>query len=215
MYEELVFQKLWLVLPLWLILYIADYTLTIIGARYYKSGAQEHFLFEGSYELSPEFQNDIDALRTFSPTFIKAIMTSSLLIVFLWYFSFTNFLALFFFKFLVGGIIIREFVPLFMHVHNITLFHFAYKNQGVSGQVQYKQWLSYRMASLKMITYSFFFLFVYFLSGSISFLGGAVLTASTGLKFSRLSMTHKEKDSQLINTIESEVVQEGSAEKPL
>jgi len=104
MYEELIFQKLWLVLPLWLVLYIGDYCLTIIGARYYRSGVREHIVFERSYELTPALQSDIDALRLFSPKFVRAVIISSALIVFLWYVSSEDIAALFLFKFLIGDL---------------------------------------------------------------------------------------------------------------
>ena len=49
MMEDLVLEKLWIVLPAWLILYTSDYFLTILGARFLKSGARDHFVHEGSY----------------------------------------------------------------------------------------------------------------------------------------------------------------------
>ena len=72
MFEELIFQKLWIVLPVWLALYVSDYYLTILGASYMKAGACEHFIFKGSYELTPGLQSDINSLRPISPTTSRA-----------------------------------------------------------------------------------------------------------------------------------------------
>jgi hypothetical protein len=67
--ETLFVDNLWVCLLTWLVLYISDYYLTIWGAHLYRSGAQEHIVYEGSYELTPQFQKDIDALKLFSLNF--------------------------------------------------------------------------------------------------------------------------------------------------
>ena len=66
MFETPIFAHIWIVLPVWLVLYVSDYYPTILGARYVRMGACEHIVFEGSYELTPELQGDVDALRRLS-----------------------------------------------------------------------------------------------------------------------------------------------------
>src|SRR5258708_24418110 len=46
---------------LWGLLYVSDYALTITCARLY--GRQKTIVFEGSYEITPFFQRDINSLR--------------------------------------------------------------------------------------------------------------------------------------------------------
>ena len=50
---------------LWVVLYSSDYYLTIACARMYQ--AQNVIVFEGSYEITPAFQSDVNALRLLSP----------------------------------------------------------------------------------------------------------------------------------------------------
>ena len=85
MFADVIFEKLWLILPIWVLVYLSDYYLTILGARAYEAGAKEHLLFEGSYELTPTFQKDVDALRVFSPKFLRAVLLTSGFVAALWY----------------------------------------------------------------------------------------------------------------------------------
>jgi hypothetical protein len=195
MFEELIFQKLWIILPVWLLLYLSDYYLTILGASYHKAGGCDHIVFEGSYELTPQFQADINTLRMFSPRFMREVLISSTIIVLLWFISRQGPIPMFSFQFLCGGIILREIPILVRHVRNIALFRFASNHQGVSGQIRYGKWLAYRISAVELFSFAGVFLIVYLFTGSISFLGGSVLTAITGLRHLKMSRkTAKEND---------------------
>ena len=61
---------------LWIILYISDYVLTIYSARGFREIG--HFQFEGSFELTPQFQRDIDALKPVSTRHIILLLLYSL-----------------------------------------------------------------------------------------------------------------------------------------
>lgn len=186
MFEQIIFDELWLVLPLWLFIYISDYYLTVLGARYYNAGAKDHIVFGGSYELTPEFQKDIDALRMFSPRFLRAVIISSVVFSFLWYVSRNDAAASFFFRFLCGGLIVRESAILIRHVRNITLFRVAKAHKGMSGQIRYEKWLSYYMSRVELLSFAGLFVAVYLFTGSAPFLGGALLTTVTALKHSKM-----------------------------
>jgi hypothetical protein len=187
MFEELIFQKLWIILPVWLVLYLSDYCLTILGARYYKAGGREHIVFEGSYELTPQFQADIDSLRMFSPRFMLAVFISSAIIVLLWFASRQSRNALLFFQFLCGGLVLHEVPILVRHARNILLFWFANKHRGISGQIRYERWLAYRLSAVELFSFAGVFLVVFLFTGSVSFLGGSILTANTGWRDLRMS----------------------------
>lgn len=188
MFEELIFQKLWIVLPIWLALYVSDYYLTILGASYMKAGACEHFIFKGSYELTPELQSDINSLRLFSPKFIRAVFVSSVLIVILWFVSRAYPPFTFYLRFFIGGIILQEVAILVRHVRNIALFHFARNHRGISGQIRYENWLSYKLSGIDLLSFACVFLVVFIFTGSLSFLGGSFMTAMAGLKHLKLSI---------------------------
>jgi len=60
------FDSFWPGAVAWSVLYVSDYVLTLTCARLYQMGAKEKIVFEGSYELTPFFQKDINSLRKIS-----------------------------------------------------------------------------------------------------------------------------------------------------
>jgi hypothetical protein len=188
MFEELIFQKLWIVLPVWLVLYLSDYYLTILGARYHKAGACEHITYGGSYELSPEFQSDVDSLRLFSPKLIRDVFVSSAVIIILWLISREKPEFIHFLKFFIGGYILQEVAILVRHVKNIALFHFAKNHRGISGQLRYEYWLAYKLSGIEFFSFACVFLIVFIFTGSFSFLGGSFITAITGWRHFKMSI---------------------------
>ena len=76
---------LWPILVLCAGLYILDYYLTIAGAKLYRAGAQQMIVYEGSYELTPQFQNDVDQLRLVSKRFIWALVRMLILLSLVWW----------------------------------------------------------------------------------------------------------------------------------
>src|SRR5215207_6113340 len=73
----------WIGVILWIILYISDYYLTIYSARGFREIG--HFRFEGSFELTPQYQKDIDELKPVSKRHIILLILYSLLIVCIWW----------------------------------------------------------------------------------------------------------------------------------
>src|SRR5262249_29585706 len=68
------FDNLWSGLMVWVVLYVSDYSLTLACARLYRQGVCDKIVFEGSFELTPYFQADIDSLRAVSPRFLAALI---------------------------------------------------------------------------------------------------------------------------------------------
>src|SRR6266849_7562479 len=81
------FDNPWFALAAWLLSYVADYFLTLYSARIYREGARDHFAFEGSLELTPYYQADIDRLRRVSPRFILAVLLSVVVLELVWWLS--------------------------------------------------------------------------------------------------------------------------------
>jgi len=76
------FNHFWPGMLVWTLLYISDYALTITCARLYRS--QETVIIEGSYEITPFFQRDINSLRVVSPRFVFALLLTLGMLSFLW-----------------------------------------------------------------------------------------------------------------------------------
>jgi hypothetical protein len=80
-------DRLWPGLALFAALYVSDYAFTLACARMYHGGVREIIAFEGSFELTPFFEKDVDALRAISPRFVVAMAWTLALLSVLWWAS--------------------------------------------------------------------------------------------------------------------------------
>ena len=174
---------------LWIILYVSDYYLTLYSARGFREIG--HFQFEGSFELTPQYQKDIDALNTVSKRHILWLTVSSLLILFLWWF--TKRLLFFPWTYLLflGMFLLLEAAVHLRHLRNISLIREIRKGGGVEGEIRYRKWFSYRISASELYRYSTLFLLIAALTYSPLCLGGALTCFATGIKHSRLARQAK------------------------
>jgi hypothetical protein len=174
---------------LWIILYISDYYLTIYSARGFREVG--HFQFEGSFELTPQFQKDINALKPVSKRHVILLFLYSLLIVFIWWF--TKRLLFFPWTYLLylGMFLLLEVAVHLRHLRNVSLIREIRKGGGVEGQISYKKWFSYRISASEFYLYSVLFLLFAVLTYSPFFLGGTIMCFGTGFKHNRLAKKAK------------------------
>ena len=174
---------------LWIILYLSDYYLTIYSARGFRETG--HFQFEDSFELTPQYQRDIDALKPVSKLHLTLLVLYSLLILFLWWF--TQRLPFFPWTYLLylGMFLLLEVVVHLRHFRNVFLIREIRRNGGIEGQISYRKWFSYRISALELYTFSVFFFIIAALHNSAFFLGGAIMCFGTGFKHSRLAIKTK------------------------
>src|SRR6185503_3585845 len=176
-------------LILWAVLYISDYYLTIYSARGFRE--IRHFQFEGSYELTPQFQADVDALKRISARHIALLVLCSLLIVTLWW-VIVRLLALpWLYNLYLGLFLLVEVAVHLRHLRNVFLIREIRRHGGVEGQISYRKWFSYRVSAFEFYSIGTLFLMVAVLSFSSFFLGGALVCFGTGLKHSRLAKRAK------------------------
>lgn len=83
-FENLLIRNIWLSLIIWGIMYASDYYLTLYSARLYGTTVREHIVIEGSFELTPYYQKDVDSLRRFSPRFLLALVLSMVVLGLIW-----------------------------------------------------------------------------------------------------------------------------------
>jgi hypothetical protein len=183
---------------LWILLYVSDYYLTIYSARGFREIG--HFHFEGSFELTPQYQEDIDALKPVSRLHIILLILYSLLIVFIWWF--TKKLLFFPWTYLLylGMFLLMEVAVHLRHLRNISLIREIRKNGGVEGDIRYRKWFSYRISASEFYLYSGLFLIFAVLIYSPFFLGGAIMCFATGFKHSRLAKKAKSNPVQIIES---------------
>src|SRR5512134_3227969 len=113
----------WPGLILWVILYTTDYYLTVYSARGFRE--IEHFQFEGSFELTPQFQKDIDALKPVSRRHIILLILYSLIIAGIWWVTMVVFYLPAAYLLYLGLFLLVEVAVHFRHLRNIMLIRQA------------------------------------------------------------------------------------------
>ena len=179
----------WVGVVLWVILYISDYYLTVYSARGFKEIGL--FQFEGSFELSLQYQKDIDALKPISRLHIILLILYSLVILGIWYLM-VYFLGLpWAYLLYLGMFLLLEVAVHLRHLRNVFLIREVKKNGGASGQISYRKGFSYRVSAFELYMYSGLFLIVAALESSLFFLGGAIMCFGMGFRHSRLAKKTK------------------------
>jgi hypothetical protein len=171
---------------LWVILYSSDYYLTLYSARGFRQTG--HFQFEGSFELTPQYQKDIDNLHPVSRLHLTLLVMYSLTILVVWWITHLFTVLEWTYPLYLGMFLLLEVAVHLRHLRNIFLIREIHRNPGgVDGQIIYKRWFSYRISAHELYLYATFFLLVALLTFSPFFLGGAIMCYATGFKHARLA----------------------------
>lgn len=187
MFESYLLSHPWIPTLTWVILYTSDYYMTLWGARLYH--AQSIMEFEGSYELTPEYQKDVDNQRKFSPTFLLWLIFGAAVLLA------TGLVSediLFLYGILVGALLLPEVVVIIRHIDNIIIFkQLAASNPGVSGHIRYCKRFTYHMSSVQMLGLAVLAVLAFALTGSAILLGGVLKLILLAVQHLRLSAHHK------------------------
>jgi hypothetical protein len=185
--ETLLLSAPWLTAGLWVAMYSADYLLTIASARAYRMGASDHYEFEVSLELNPGFVADVDAMRWFSPRFVRVLVLTTLIVGGVCLIGgpflapqnagFRN-PALF----MLGALFFPEFSVCARHAGNLALFRPISVNTGMEGKVSYARWLTYEMSGVQLWGLACVLLVCALLGWKASLFGGAVGVGLLGLR---------------------------------
>lgn len=164
----------WPMIGTWVVVYCLDYFQTIRGARLYREVGSQHITFEGSYELNPVFQRDIDRLRMVSPRFIALLVGTSILFGLYWWLCST---ILFMEPYLVlcGAFLLLEAVVNIQHVRNIATFKYMRDNpQQIGGRVTYTRQFLYWNRALDFGMFALLFGVIFAFTASWVVAGGAL-----------------------------------------
>jgi hypothetical protein len=181
----------WIGVILWVIIYTSDYYLTIYSARGFRE--MGHFQFEGSLELTPQFQKEVDALKPFSSLHLTYMVVYSIaILLFFWITRFLSYLYWTYSLFL-GMLLLVEVSVHLRHFRNISMIREYRKNGGIDGQIFYRRWFTYRISASELFAHAVLFLIVAVLSFSPFFLGGAIMCSATGFRHLRLAGKAQQK----------------------
>lgn len=181
--ENYLLNHPWLPTLIWVVLSLGDYYLTIIGARLAK---KQHIIeYEGSYELNPVYQDDIDKLKLYSPRMIKSIIIMLPIYLFMGYIPGV---PRYLFGLLIGATSFADLPIYIRHINNIVTFRsYARVDSGISGNIKLPERRSYYTSYLEFICFSLFTFTAFVLTGSPILLGGSLGMAGMALGNFQLS----------------------------
>lgn len=178
----LLLTPVWVPLAVWTVIAGSDYAFTLYGARQYHSILKEHIVLEGSFELTPAFQEDVDAQRRVSPRVLRAVLATNAALLAVWALSVMLLGMPLVFAFVAGGAILRSLGVHVRHIRNAALPWFIRRGEGLRGRVEYERWLLLRLSAVELLTLAGFFGLIAWVDGSWSFFGGAAFNLITGLQ---------------------------------
>jgi hypothetical protein len=187
MFEEAIFGNVWIALPSVALLMVADYYLSLLQMLYWRRGAAEHVVVEGSYELTPEGREDMERLRLLSPTLIRKLLLVCGCIAFVGLVDPGGPLGKLLLRFGAGGLVLHYAVVNARHAVNLVELVPASAHRGIRGQVTRSKWYSYRASAADILSYAGVLGLAFLLTGSVPCLGGALITTGVGLRHWRIS----------------------------
>ncbi len=169
--EQWLTNSPWPGMVLWTLIYISDYYMTIASARKYQN--HPNLGFEGSFELTPQFQKDVDALKPISRRHILMLLLTNILLLFLWWlFSLVDFPQGFLLP--LGMFLLMEVAVHFRHFRTYHLLTQVEKHGGMEGRVVQSRWLTYNTSAFELLSMGVLFLLASILTFSLFFFGGAL-----------------------------------------
>lgn len=178
------FDSPWPGLTIWALLFAGDYALTLTCARLRRRPGAEKLRVEGSFELTPYFQKDIDSLRTISPRFVLVLLLNLTLLTLIWFLGRETGPQLY--EFCLGGLILLQLTIHMRHLQNLITYRAMATNE-VTGCIEYSRGLILRISAYQVFAFAGLYLILFAITERWFLLGGTVSCASVGVKHLRLS----------------------------
>jgi hypothetical protein len=171
----------------WAALFVSDMNFTVSCARLYQSGVKEHMVFEGSFELTPYYQRDIDALRRFSPRFLTVLALMCVLLVLLWRSTVGLGIAPTAYETMLGMLILLQLTIHVRHVRNYVLFRSMLAGGAVTGRLEYTRPLILASSATELFSFAALYTVLAIVTMSAFVAGGAFSCALVGAKHVQFS----------------------------
>jgi hypothetical protein len=182
----LMLDNLWVLLGVWILLYISDYALTLVGARW-RAKRMTAVSTQGSYELNAYFQKDIDSQRVISPRFILALVWSTFLLGCMWLLARLDPIGMDILETAIGALILLELAIHIRHLRNLFSFRRRDVPGEASGNIVFSRRYIYWVSSLDLFLYALLYFILFVFVGHLFFIGGVIGCLAAAARH-RLSM---------------------------
>ena len=109
-------------------------------------------MYEGSFELNPVFQREVDALQWISLRFLLALVLTNVLLAALWLLNAQSSTELY--SFLLGALISVQLAIHVRHLRNLYLFHAMRNADVVRGRIEYSRPVILRLSAVEFLAFS-------------------------------------------------------------
>ncbi|MGD2162272.1 MAG: hypothetical protein PVG04_04210 [Anaerolineales bacterium] len=189
------FESSWLLIPLWILLFVLDNYLTVIVSRRYQTQDPQIIEFQGGYELTPQFKQEITRGQMFGPRFLRNLVIFTAVILLVRYLVTLGWFSIAYYQFLMGTLILLSCAVNIRHAQNMVFFGLIPVLESPIGKIVYPSSFSYRGSAIGFLSFSLFYLLLSGVQMSLFVLGGAFGCLVIAISHWRLSnRTHKEND---------------------
>jgi len=175
------------------LLFVADWTLTLTGARAYRS-VSHRWSVEGSYEMNPAWEAAVERGKWLSPRMLLVTALYFALTAALWLigqaFDFQlgdeRVGAAGLFALGVGLLLLVQAPTLMNHAANLLQFRAMADPSAMTGQVHFARWLALNETGWFYLRFAALWLILGLASFQLFFVGGAIGCVTTGFRFWRV-----------------------------
>ena len=165
--------------------FILDWSLTHIGAAASRK-VRDRYAVEGSYELNPTWEADIDAGRRFTWRMVGVAIVLAALLLAMRYAVELGELDPAFFAFAAGAVLLIQAPTIMVHATNLQMFRDLADPSAVTGSITFSRWLLVRQAASYLVRFAVLWLLLWVPSQQAFFLGGALSCVMFGVRLARL-----------------------------
>ena len=176
-------ESIWAGPLLWMSLYISDYYLTIACARLYR--AQDKVVFEGSYEITPFYQADVNALRRVSPRFVLVLLSSTAYLFLVRVIAGPGSGLIGLYELALGAMILTEATVHMRHLRNWFLFSKVVSH--LKGRMEYPRGIMLRNSAFEVLVVAALYVSLFLVTANLFLLGGAIACCALSFKHYRLA----------------------------
>ena len=173
--------------------FVVDWTLTHVGARA-STRVRDRWAIEGSYELNPTWQNEVDAGQRFSWRMVGAgVALAAVLLVMRWVVE-QGELDPALVAFAAGAVLLIQAPILIAHAQNLQMFRDLADPTAITGSVTFSRWLTLRQAAWHLVRFAVLWLALWAVSQQAFFLGGVLSCLTFARYLARLEGAARKPD---------------------
>ena len=180
-------ESSWLLIPLWVVLFLLDDYLTVLVARRYDQQSEAIIEFQGGYELTPQYKQEIAEHRLFGPMFLRSLILLTIVLVLVRSVVQYGWVPVSAYQFVAGALILASCAVNIRHAQNLVFFGIIPVPERPIGRISYPLSFSYRGSAIGFLAFGLFYLLLSLILGSWFVLGGALACSVTAISHWRFS----------------------------